>query len=123
MWANLIPLIIGSAILPMQIVVTIVLRRSKAGLLAAAAFVAGMTVLRLVQGLVLGLLLGSAQSMETALQSGAGPVVSTVLLMAGILLLAAGLRQYLTGEDPDAPPPRWMGVAVAMKPKDDRGAS
>lgn len=116
MWANLIPLIIGSAILPMQIVVTIVLRRSKAGLLAAAAFVAGMTVLRLVQGLVLGLLLGSAQSMETALQSGAGPVVSTVLLMAGILLLAAGLRQYLTGEDPDAPPPRWMGVAVAMKP-------
>jgi hypothetical protein len=116
MWASLVPLIIGSAILPMQIVVTIVLRRSQAGLLAAAAFVAGMTVLRLVQGLVLGLLLGSAQSMQTALQSGAGPVVSTILLMAGILLLAAGLRQSLTGEDADAPPPRWLGLAASMRP-------
>ncbi len=117
MWANLIPLIIGSAILPMQIVVTIVLRRSEAGLLAAAAFVAGMTVLRLVQGVVLGLLVGSAQSMETELQSGAGPVVSTILLMTGILLLAAGLREYLTGADADAPPPRWRGLAVSMKPR------
>lgn len=117
MWASLIPLIIGSAILPMQIVVTIVLRRSRAGLLAAAGFVAGMTVLRLVQGLALGLLLGSAQSMETKLQTGAGPVASTVLLMAGILLLATALRQSLTGEDPDAPPPRWLGLAAAMKPR------
>jgi hypothetical protein len=116
MWASLVPLIIGSAILPMQIVVTIVLRRSKAGLLAAAAFVAGMTVLRLAQGLVLGLLLGSAQSMETKLQTGAGPVFSTILLMAGILLLAAGLRQHLTGEDADAPPPRWLGLAASMRP-------
>ena len=49
MWSSLIPLIIASAILPMQIIVTIVLRRSRSGLQAAAAFVAGMTVLRLVR--------------------------------------------------------------------------
>jgi divalent metal cation (Fe/Co/Zn/Cd) transporter len=55
--------------------------------------------------------------METKLQSGAGPVVSTILLMAGILLLAAALRQFLTGEDADAPPPRWLAVAAAMKPR------
>lgn len=116
MWANLIPLIIGSAILPMQIIVTIVLRHSRAGLLSAAGFVAGMTVLRLVQGVVLGLLIGSAHSMDTDLASGAGTVVSTILLMAGILLLAAALRTALTEEDPDAPPPRWLGVAAAMKP-------
>lgn len=117
MWVDLIPLIIGSAILPLQIVVTIVLRRSDAGLRSAAAFVAGMTTLRLVQGLALGVLLGSAQSQETELHSGAGPVVSTVLLVAGILLLAAALRQFLTGEDADAPPPRWLAVAAAMSPR------
>jgi hypothetical protein len=117
MWGSLIPLIIGSAVLPMQIILTIVLRRSRAGLWAAAAFVAGMTLLRLVQGLVLGLLIGSAQSMETHLETGAGPVLSTILLMAGILLLVTALRQWLTGEDTDAPPPRWLGVATSMTPK------
>ncbi len=116
MWSNLVPLIIGSAILPMQIIVTIVLRRSRAGLKAAAAFVAGMTVLRLVQGLVLGLLIGTAQTGDIALQTGADPIVSTVLLMAGILLLATGLRQWLTGVDPDAPPPRWLNLARSMRP-------
>lgn len=116
MWASLIPLILGSAILPMQIIVTIVLRRSQAGLLSAAGFVAGMTVLRLLQGMVLGLLIGSAQSMETQLATGAGPVLSTILLVAGVLLLATALRQSLTGEDPDAPPPRWLGMAESMRP-------
>jgi hypothetical protein len=116
MWANLIPLIIGSAILPMQIIVTIVLRRSQAGLEAAAAFVAGMTVLRLVQGLVLGLVVGSAQTAASELQTGADTVVSTILLVAGILLLATGLRQWLTGADPDAPPPRWLNLAQSMRP-------
>jgi hypothetical protein len=117
MWASLVPLIIGSAILPMQIIVTIVLRRSRAGVWAAAAFVAGMTTLRLVQGFVLAVVIGSAQAEVTQLETGADPVVSTVLLMAGILLLAAGLRQWLTGEDPDAPPPRWLGLAESMRPQ------
>jgi hypothetical protein len=114
MWASLIPLIIGSAILPMQLVVTIVLRRSPAGLRAAAAFVAGMTLLRLVQGFVLALLIGSAQAQSPTLSSGHDPVFTSMLLMAGILLLAAGFRQWLTGEDPDAPPPRWLGLARSM---------
>lgn len=116
MWASLIPLIIGSAILPMQIIVTIVLRRSRAGLRSAAAFVAGMTLLRLVQGFVLAVVIGSAQAEETQLHTGSEPVVSTVLLMAGILLLVTGLRQWLTGEDPDAPP-RWLGLARSMRPQ------
>ena len=116
MWATLVPLIIASAILPMQIIVTIVLRRSRAGLQAAAAFVAGMTLLRLVQGFVLAVVIGSAQAASDQVDSGGGPVLSTVLLVAGVVLLAAALRQWLTGEDPDAPPPRWLAVAESMKP-------
>lgn len=116
MWASLVPLIIGSAILPMQIIVTLVLLRSPSGLRSAAAFVSGMTVTRLVQGLLLGLVIVPAQAQENDLESGAGPMVSSTLLVLGILLLVAGLRQMVTGEDLDAPPPRWVGMSVSMKP-------
>lgn len=116
MWSSLIPLIIASAILPMQIIVTIVLRRSPSGLGAAAAFVTGMTVLRLVQGFVLAVVIGSAAAATDQVDQGGGPVLSTVLLVAGVVLLAAALRQWLTGADPDAPPPRWLGLAESMRP-------
>ena len=59
LWSSLIPLIVGGALVPIQIIVTTLLLRSKAGKVAAAAWVAGMTTLRLAQGLVFGLLLGS----------------------------------------------------------------
>ncbi len=116
MWANLVPLIIGSAILPMQIIVTLVLLRSPAGLRSAIAFVSGMTLVRVIQGLLLGLLVIPAQAQQTDLESGAGPLVTSFLLITGILLLATALRQVITGEDPDAPPPRWVSMTVSMKP-------
>ncbi len=49
-----------------------------------------------------------AQAQQTDLESGAGPIVTSFLLVIGILLLATALRQVVTGEDPDAPPPRWV---------------
>src|SRR3954468_19972792 len=116
MWANLVPLIIGSAVLPMQIIVTLVLLRSPSGLRSAAAFVSGMTALRLVQGLVLGLLVLPAQAKSSDHEPGPGPIVTTTLLLIGILLLATALRQMVTGEDPDAPPPRWVAMTASMKP-------
>ena len=110
MWANLVPLIIGSAILPLQIIVTLVLLRSQAGLRSAAAFVSGMTVTRVLQGLLLGLLIVPAQAQQPDLESGAGSILTSTLLVIGILLLATGLRQVVTGEDPDSPPPRWVAM-------------
>jgi len=116
MWASLVPLIIGSAILPMQIIVTLLLLRSPSGLRSAAAFVTGMTATRLLQGVVLGLLIVPAQAQQDDLESGAGPMVTSTLLVIGILLLATALRQAITGQDLDAPPPRWVGMASSMKP-------
>ncbi len=87
MWSSLVPLIIGSAVLPLQLIVTLVLLRSPSGLRSGAAFVCGMTATRLLQGLLLG-----------------------------ILLQVTALRQTLTGQDPDAPPPRWLARAASMKP-------
>jgi hypothetical protein len=116
MWANLVPLIIGSAILPMQIIVTLVLVRSPSGLRSAAAFVSGMTVLRLIQGLLLALVILPAQAKTPDLESGAGPMVTSTLLVIGVILLATALRQMITGQDPDAPPPRWLAMTASMKP-------
>ncbi len=116
MWASLVPLIIGSAILPMQIIVTLLLLRSPSGLRSAAAFVTGMTAMRLLQGVLLGLLILPAQAQQTELESGAGPMVTSTLLVIGILLLATALHQAITGEDLDSPPPRWIGMAATMKP-------
>ena len=105
MWANLVPLIIGSAILPMQIIVTLVLLRFAAGPAQPWPSCSGMTVVRLIQGLLLGLLVVPAHAQQSDLESGAGPLVTSFLLVVGILLLATALRQVITGEDPDAPPP------------------
>ena len=60
LWSSLIPLIVGSALVPIQIVITVLLLRSSAGRITAVAWVAGMTTVRLAQGVVFGLVLGSA---------------------------------------------------------------
>lgn len=55
LFASLLPLIIGSAVVPVQIIIDILLLKNpKQGLLKASAYVGGMTNLRLLQGLGLG---------------------------------------------------------------------
>ncbi len=55
LFASLLPLIIGSAVVPVQIIIDILLLKNpKQGLLKASAYVGGLTTLRLLQGLGLG---------------------------------------------------------------------
>jgi hypothetical protein len=55
---SLLPLIIGSALVPAQIILYILLlKSSRQGLLKASAYVGGMTTVRLLQGLFFGLIL------------------------------------------------------------------
>lgn len=64
LWTTLIPLILGSAVLPVQIAITVLLLRSGSGRIAAVACVTGMTVVRLAQGIVIGFVLGAARADE-----------------------------------------------------------
>jgi hypothetical protein len=114
LWGTLLPLIAGGALVPIQLIITILLLRSTGGLRTAAAFVAGMTSVRLAQGLVFGLLLAGGETGGTA--SGPGPVVSGVLIALAMLLYAASAKQILTDDDPDAPPPKWITMTESMKP-------
>jgi hypothetical protein len=107
-FANLLPLIIGAAVVPIWIIMVLFLLRSKGGLLKAAAFAAGAILVRLVQGMLFGYVFG--KSAEASGDSGSSVFVSTLLLVVGILMLITAFKQWRKEDDPDAPPPKWMAT-------------
>jgi hypothetical protein len=111
---TLTPLIIGSAIVPIQIIITILLLRPPAKRSVAVAWLAGMTAVRLLQGLVFGMILHWGRRDDT--KGGHGWVVSSVLLVVALLLLVTAIRELLGGDDPDDPPPKWMAALSSMTP-------
>jgi len=112
LWAALIPLALAGALVPAQIVVTLLLLRAPGGALAAAAFVAGMTAVRLGQGVLFGLVLTGADASEEP--SGPGTIAAVLLLVLGLLFYATAVRAALAGDDPDEPPPRWLAMTDTM---------
>jgi hypothetical protein len=115
LWTALVPLTIGSAVVPIQIVLTILFLRSDAGRITAVAWVAGMTAVRLAQGVVFGLVLTSGEE-TSGTSDGPGDVVSAILLVAAVLFLVTAFRQAFHDEDPDAPPPRWLALTESITP-------
>ena len=112
---TLIPLAIGSAVVPIQIIITILLLRSPGGRITAVAWVAGMTAIRLLQGLVFGLLLG-ARGDPAGEDGGSSVLASVVLLVLAIMFYVVAARQLLKHPDDDAPPPRWMAMLEGVSP-------
>jgi hypothetical protein len=112
-WVELIPLTIGAAILPAYIVVVLFLLRS-GGVPTATAFVAGAFAVRVLQGVLLGGVFTAPTEADDG--SDGNLVTSTLLLVVGILLLVAAVRQWRQTEDPDAPPPKWMATFQGLSP-------
>ena len=115
LWATLVPLVIASALLPLQITVTILLAQASAGRIAAAAWVAGMLVIRTAQGVVVGLVLHEGVA-EAEGPARPGPIASTLLLVIGVTLLVSAVRGWLKEPDEDAPSPRWMAMIGSASP-------
>ncbi len=113
LWGSLVPLIIGSALVPIQIVITTLLLRSTAGRIAAVAWVAGMTTVRLAQGLLFGLILGAGGSQGSV---GPGGAVALLLLAIAIVFYVSAAKQLLKQPDEDAPPPKWMAMVDGATP-------
>lgn len=106
LWTTLLPLMIGSAVLPVQIAITVLLLQSSTGRIAGAAWVGGMTLVRLAQGVVFGLILETGVANEGPQRPG--PIVSTLLLVVGIVFLISAIKAWRKEPDEDAPPPAWM---------------
>jgi Sap, sulfolipid-1-addressing protein len=113
---TLIPLAVGSAVVPIQIIITILLLRAPGGRITAVAWVAGMTAIRLLQGLVFGLLLGGRLAEAGGEDGGSSVLVSVVLLVLAILFYVVAAKQLLKHPDDDAPPPKWMAMLDGVAP-------
>ena len=112
LWTTLLPLVIGSAVVPTQMVVTAVLLRSSRG--KAAAWIAGMAALRVLQGALFGLVFSEARSHAT---SAGGPriVAGGLLLALAALFVATALRHAIGDEDAAAAAaPPWLSRVDAM---------
>ena len=114
LWASLAPFIIASALMPVELVITLALLGAPGRVRTAGAAVSGMVLVRLLQGLVFGMILHWGRRDNTA--GGHGWVVSSVLLVVAVALLVTAIRELLGGDDPDDPPPKWMTALSSMTP-------
>ncbi len=111
---SLLPFIIGSALVPLQIIVVVLLLTSeRQGPLKATLFVLGMTLVRLAQWGLFGLVLtgDSADSVERS-----GLFKAGLLVALGIMLLITAYKKWAKEPDPDAPPPKWLAMLDGVSP-------
>jgi hypothetical protein len=109
---QLVPLILGAVLAPLWVIIVLLLLASPRGLQKATAFVLGMTLTRLAQGLIFGVVFTAAPDAD----DGTSPIVSTLLMLVGILLLITAVRKWRKEEDPDDPPPKWMSSIEQTSP-------
>ncbi len=115
MWSSLIPLILGSALEPIEIGITIMLLGTPSHLRAAGAWLAGHGSTRLLQGLIFGTILHwGARSADS--NRSHHWIVSTVLLVVALLFLVTAARELFSDDDPNAPPPKWMTMLMSATP-------
>jgi uncharacterized membrane protein (UPF0136 family) len=105
---ELIPLVVGATAVPFYPIAVLLMLQGRGGLVKAIAFVAGNIAVRLVQGILFGLVLGVAIAASS--EDGQRLGVSTLLLIVGVLLSITAVKKWRKEEDPDAPPPRWMSA-------------
>ncbi|HKJ11517.1 MAG TPA: GAP family protein [Ornithinimicrobium sp.] len=113
LWTTLLPIIIGSALVPVQVLITVLLLRSEKGRRTAVGYVGGLTTVRLLQGLLFGILLSSGSSMSSDDHTTR---TSVILLIMGLLFLVSGVRSIRKDPDPDDPPPKWLTMTQTVGP-------
>lgn len=111
---DLLPLILGAALVPLYPIVVLLLLLGEGGLRTALAFVAGVLAVRLAQGVLFGWVFGAAA--QTYPDDGPQIIASTLLLVLGLLLLLAGFKKWRKQPDPDDPPPQWMAALAGLSP-------
>lgn len=110
--SNLIPLIIGAAVVPIWIIIVLLLLSQMGGLRKAVAFTLGSLLVRVAQGVAFGYLF--QQDAQAYGSEGPAIVKSTLLLVVGLLMLILAYMKWRKEEDPDGPPPKWMSAIGGM---------
>ncbi|UBF24754.1 GAP family protein [Kovacikia minuta CCNUW1] len=109
---DLLPMVVGAALAPVWMIIVLLILRSPNGLVRAISFVAGVTIVRLLQGFLFGYVLKSSAAEGS---NGESPIVSVLLMVLGILLLISAVKKLMNEDDSDAPPPKWMSMLDQAK--------
>lgn len=111
---QLLPLAIGSMMMPTWILLVLSLLKSEHGQVGAVAFVGGVTAVRLLQSITFGAVITVDDL--TRKSSEMEIIVSTLQLVIGILMWAAALKQLYAQDAPDAWLAKWMTLITALTP-------
>lgn len=114
LWATLAPFIVASALIPGKLVITLSLLATPGRARTAGAAVAGVVLVRLLQGLIFGMVLHWGKRDNTA--GGHSWVVSSILLVVAVALFVTAFRELMGGDDSDDLPPKWMTALTSMTP-------
>jgi hypothetical protein len=116
LFVDLLALSIASAMGPGQIIFdTLLLLSPEGAVIKVGSFVAGMTTVRLIQGILFGFILsGAVNSISSSNQPNA--ISSTLLLVLGIALLITAYRQWQNEDDSDGSPPKWLSMIEGLTP-------
>ncbi len=109
---DLLPILVSAALVPAWIILVLILLTEQQGVWKATGFVAGGLVMRLLQGYLFGMVLVAGDDVGPT----ARPIVSTLLLVLGLLLLTKGYMAWSKQEDPDEPPPKWLTAMGTLSP-------
>lgn len=93
MWSGLVPLILGGALEPIELAITIMLLGTPSHVRAASAWIAGHVGTRLLQGLIFGKILHWGARGADSSHSHHW-IVSTVLLVVALLFLVTAARDF-----------------------------
>lgn len=88
---QLVPLVIGNILMPTWILLVLFMLRTAHGLVNTIAFVGGITLIRLTQGVLFGTILSAYDVYYGA--NALRTLVSVLFLVTGIVMWVAGLRQ------------------------------
>ncbi|HEX5439776.1 MAG TPA: GAP family protein [Ktedonobacterales bacterium] len=112
---QMIPLVIGSVMMPTWVLLVLVLLRKGRGPAEAIAFVSGIVVVKILQGLIFGTIFGAYDVSHHRSEIEA-IIVTTLLIVVGLLMWMAALKLFIQGDDPDGPPPAWTRMVSAITP-------
>jgi len=109
---QLLPVILVATLVPLYPIVVLLMLQSQDGLRKAIAFVFGAIAVRMVQGILFGLVFAAAT--EAYPEYSPQLIASTLLLVVGILLLITAYKKWRKQQDPDEPPPQWMTTVSGL---------
>jgi hypothetical protein len=117
MWSELLLVTVAAAAMPLWLLMALLLLGRGSGIRNAVAFALGAALLRILQGVLFGFVFSGVGT------AAEGPhiLVSTLLLILGLLLLTLAYRKWRKEEDPDDTP-KWMGAVEKLTPVKAFGA-